>query len=60
MSTRNSGMVGKTYTSASEAFKDASWSTPIEMPDKSEYTHLWAILWVLSALFAMVWVFTRF
>jgi hypothetical protein len=60
MSTRNVGMVGKTYTSASEAFKDATWSTAIEMPNKSEYDHLWAIGWVILALFAMVWVFTRF
>jgi hypothetical protein len=60
MSTRNFGMVGKTYTNASEAFKDASWSTAIERPNKSENDHLWAILWVLATLFAMVWVFSRF
>ena len=60
MSTRSFGMVGKSYKSASEAFKDASWSTAIEMPEKSEYTHIWSILWVLAALFAMVLVFRRF
>ena len=60
MSTRNFGMVGKTYTSASEAFKDASWSTAIERPSKSENDHLWAILWVLLALGLLVWVFRRF
>ena len=60
MSTRSFGMVGKSYKSASEAFKDATWSTAIEMPEKSEYTHIWAILWVLAALFVMVWVFSRF
>jgi hypothetical protein len=32
MSTRNSGMVGKTYSSVSEAFKDATWSTAIQRP----------------------------
>jgi len=60
MSTRNFGMVGKTYKSASEAFKDATWSTAIEVPNKSEYDHLWAIFWVLSALFVIVWIFSRF
>jgi hypothetical protein len=60
MSTRKFGMVGKTYTSASEAFKDASWSTAIERPNKSEHDHLWAILWVLLALGLLVWVFRRF
>ena len=29
MSMRSYGMVGKTYTSASEAFKDADYATPI-------------------------------
>jgi hypothetical protein len=29
VSTRSYGMVGKTYTSASEAFKDADYATPI-------------------------------
>ena len=60
MSTRNYGMVGKTYNSASEAFKDASWSTAIQRPDKSEYSHIWAILGVLSALGLIVWIATRF
>ena len=60
MSTRNYGMVGKTYQSTSEAFKDATWSTAITRPNNSEYDHLWAIGWVLSALFLMVWVFSYF
>lgn len=29
MSMRSYGMVGKTYTNASEAFKDADYATPI-------------------------------
>ena len=60
MSTRNYGMVGKTYNSASEAFKDASWSTAIERPDKSEYSHFWSILGVLSALGLVLFVVIRF
>ena len=50
MSTRSFGMVGKSYKTASEAFKDATWSTAIEMPEKSEYSHIWALLGVLTAL----------
>ena len=60
MSTRNYEMVGKTYKSASEAFKDASWCTAIQRPHKSEYSHFWAILGVLSALGLIVWVSSRF
>jgi len=60
MSTRNYGMVGKTYNSASEAFKDATWCIAIQRPDKSEYSHIWAILGVLSALGLIVWIATRF
>ena len=60
MSTRNYEMVGKTYNSASEAFKDASWCTAIQRPHKSEYSHIWSILGVLSALGLIVWVSSRF
>ena len=41
MSTRSFGMVGKSYNSASEAFKDATWSTAITRPEKNEYSHIW-------------------
>jgi hypothetical protein len=60
MSTRSFGMVGKSYSSASEAFKDASYATGIEMPDQSEYSHIWAVLGVITALVLIVWVFSRF
>jgi hypothetical protein len=60
MSTRSFGMVGKSYKTASEAFKDASYATGIEMPDKSEYSHIWAVLGVLAALGLIVWISTRF
>ena len=60
MSIRNYGMVGKSYNSASEAFKDASWCTAIQRPDKSEYSHFWSILGVLSALGLVLFVVIRF
>ena len=53
-------MVGKTYNSVSEAFKDASYATAIEKPLKDEYSTFWSILGVLSALGLIVWIATRF
>ena len=38
MSTRSLGMMGKTYKSVSEAFKDADYATAIEMPEKSDFS----------------------
>jgi len=35
MSTRSFGMVGKTYKTASEAFKDADYATAIQRPQSS-------------------------
>jgi hypothetical protein len=60
MSTRSFGMVGKSYKTASEAFKDADYATGIEMPQKAEYDHLWAILGCLAAIGLVVWVSMRF
>lgn len=60
MSTRSFGMVGKSYKTASEAFKDADYATGIEMPQKAEYDHLWAVFGVIAALGLIVWVSTRF
>jgi hypothetical protein len=60
MSTRNFGMVGKTYNSASEAFKDATWSTAITRPEKSEYHHIWSVLAVLSAVGLTIYILNRF
>jgi len=60
MSTRNYGMVGKSYNTTSEALKDASWCTAIQRPDKSEYSHFWSILGVLSALGLVLFVAIRF
>ena len=60
MSTRSFGMVGKSYNSVSEAFKDATWSTAITRPEKNEYSHIWSILAVLSAIGLVVYVLNRF
>jgi hypothetical protein len=60
MSTRSFGMVGKSYKTASEAFKDAEYATGIEMPQKTEYDHVWAILGGLTALGLVVWLVSRF
>ena len=61
MSLRNIGMVGKTYKTASEAFKDADWCIAIERPNKSEYSPIWSLLGVLLALGVVAYVgFTRF
>jgi hypothetical protein len=60
MSIRNFGMTGKTYKTASEAFKDADYATAIQRPESGEYYHLWAIAWVLGALGLLVFVSSRF
>ena len=60
MSTRSFGMVGKSYKTASEAFKDADYATGIELPQKAEYDYLWAIFGVIAAIALVVWVSNRF
>ena len=60
VSTRNFGMVGKSYKTASEAFKDAEYANAIEMPEKAEYDHVWAVLGVLVAIGFMAWISIRF
>ena len=60
MSTRSFGMVGKSYSSTSEAFKDADYATALEMPLRSEYSHLWVIFGVLVGLGIVVWLFGRY
>ena len=50
MSMRSFGMVGKTYKSASEAFKDADWCIAIETPEKSEYSYFWSLMAILACL----------
>ena len=59
MSTRSFGMVGKTYKSAQEAFKEPDYYTAIQRPQQSEYSHLWCVLGVISVLALIVFVFNR-
>ena len=60
MSTRNFGMVGKAYRTASEAFKDADYANPIEMPEKAENGYLGAIFVCLISVAFVVGLFIRF
>lgn len=60
MSTRTFGMVGKTYTSASEAFKDADYATGIwKCESDMQRTwnmakDLWPILLFILVMFGAV------
>jgi len=38
MSTRSHGMMGKTYKTASEAFKDADYASAIQRPEQSDFS----------------------
>ena len=38
MSTRSKGMVGKTFKSVSEAFKDADYASAIQIPESSDFS----------------------
>ena len=60
MSTRNFGMVGKAYRSQSEAFKDADYANPIDMPQKSEYDYVGPVLVCLISVAFVVALFIRF
>ena len=60
MSTRSFEMVGKTYKTTQEAFKEPDYYTAIQRPQQSEYSHLWCILGVISVLTLIVFVFNRF
>ena len=47
MSTRSYGMMGKTYKSAQEAFKDAEYYVAIQRPEKSEQGVFWGCVGAL-------------
>ena len=47
MSTRSYGMMGKTYKSAQEAFKDAEYYVAIQRPEKSEQGVFWGFVGAL-------------
>ena len=60
MSMRSFGMMGKTYKTASEAFKDAEYANPIEMPQKTEYDYVWVVLVCLITVSFVAALFIRF
>jgi hypothetical protein len=47
MSTRSYGMMGKTYKTAQEAFKDAEYYVAIQRPEKSEQGVFWGFVGAL-------------
>lgn len=47
MSIRSFGMVGKTYNSASEAFKDADYACALTHPNKPPTGSFWAFVGAL-------------
>ena len=59
MSTRSFGMVGKTYKTTQEAFKEPDYYVAIELPKKSEYSHIWSVLGAITALGLVLAVFTH-
>jgi len=48
MSTRSFGMVGKSYKTAQEAFKDADYYVAIQKPQQSEHGLIWGLLGALA------------
>jgi hypothetical protein len=52
-------MVGKTYKTTQEAFKEPDYYTAIQRPQQSEYSHIWCVLGVISVLALIVFVFNR-
>ena len=60
MSTRSFGMVGKSYKTASEAFKDADYANAIEIPKKAEYDYVWVVLVCLITMGFVAALFIHF
>lgn len=48
MSTRSVGMMGKTYKTAQEAFKDSDYYVAIQRPQQNEYSVFWGFLGALA------------
>jgi hypothetical protein len=60
MSTRSLGMVGKTYKTASEAFKDADYATAIQRPQSSNADGFSGFLMALAFLAIFSYGFWRY
>ena len=59
MSTRSLGMMGKTYRSASEAFKDADYATAIQRPQESSYEGFGALMMTIMFLVVFAYGFWK-
>jgi len=60
MSTRSTGMVGKTYRTASEAFRDADYATSIERPVESDFDGFGAFLGGMLFIAVFAYGFWRY
>ena len=59
MSTRSNGMVGKTYKTASDAFKDAEYASAIQRPQESEYDFFWGLMGALFFVLVFAYGFWK-
>jgi len=59
MSTRSFGMVGKTYKTASDAFKDATYATAITRPQEAQYDFFWGLMGTLLFVAVFAYGFWR-
>jgi hypothetical protein len=59
MSTRSKGMVGKTYRTASEAFKDADYATALQRPESFDFDGFGAFCGALLFLAIFAYSFWR-
>jgi hypothetical protein len=57
MSLRSHGMVGKSYSSASEAFRDANYATAIQRPTEKRYEALWVLFGTLFFVATFGYIF---
>ena len=57
MSTRSVGMMGKTYRTAQEAFREPDYYTAIQRPEKSPYGEFCGFLGVLFFVATFGYIF---
>ena len=60
MSLRSIGMVGKTYKTASEAFRDADYATAIQRPIQGDFDGFGAFLGALLFVAIFAYGFWRY
>jgi hypothetical protein len=57
MSTRSAGMVGKSYKTTQEAFKEPNYYTAIQRPEKSRYGEFYGFLGALFFVATFGYIF---